>query len=98
MHVKRAASGGFVQRIDVLGDEGDRMARIRLEPRERVMGGVGPGLCGLLPAHGVKGMDPGRIAPVCLWGRHIFYPEARPKPARIAESAEPAFGRDARPR
>ena len=88
----------LVEVVHVLRDEGDPTGKAALEPRQGLVGGVGPGLQAVRASGVVEGEDPGRIAPVALGCGDLLEVDPGPEPARVAEGAEARLGRDSRAR
>ena len=86
-------AGRLVQAVDVLRHGEDAACVLLLQPRQRVMGGVRPGIAKPPPAEIVEFVHAGRIAGEALGRCHLFEIELLPQPAFVAERAEPALGR-----
>ena len=81
MHVNEVLrAGGFVQRVDVLGD-GEHVAMLALEPGKGEMGCIGPRLFVPGAAEIVEAVHTDRIASETFGRRHVLDPEVFPEPA-----------------
>jgi hypothetical protein len=90
---QRMRAGSLVQAIDVLRHGEDAAGVLLLQPRQRMMGGVRPGIAKPPAAEIVEFVHAGRIAGKALGSRHLLQIELLPQPAFVAERAEPALGR-----
>ena len=94
MHMDQLVRAGrLVQAVDVLSDREDAACVLLLQPRQRLMRGVRPGIAKPPPAEIVEFVHAGRIAGKAFGRCHLFQIELLPQPAFVAERAEPALGR-----
>jgi hypothetical protein len=95
MHVDDVARArGLVQRVDVLRDDHHLAGMPGLQPRQRLMRRIGPGLRGLRAAGVVEPVHEAGIAREAFGRRHILDPVLRPEATLVAERAQPAFRRN----
>ena len=87
----------FMQRIDILGDEGDCSRIVALKTGDGAVRGIRGHGGGLLTARVVEGMDEGGVAGEALGGGDLLDPAIFPEATGAAKGAHAAFGRDPGP-
>lgn len=93
MHMQQALRPcPFVQVIDILRDEQKVTRPLCVEPRQRIMRGIGLHLLDAFAAHVVKPQNKIRVARKRLGRRNVLDLMLLPKPASAAESINAALG------
>ena len=91
-------AGLLVEVVDVLGYEYQMPVPFSLEPRERKMGRVRPGVPVSCKPLAVEFQYPKGVSVKCLRRRDILDPDLTPDPALVSECAQPGLGGNACPR